>query len=85
VFVSGVLVGAGIVHSYNMASSATDPGIYGPFIVITGLIICIIIGLTMREAKAWEDEISANKTVDARGAFLSSAGHDGTPGDSEDG
>ncbi|MCX7911339.1 MAG: YedE family putative selenium transporter [Dehalococcoidales bacterium] len=50
-FVCGMLTGAGIAHTYNMASSPSGPGIYGPMIVIAGLIICIIIGLTMREAK----------------------------------
>ncbi len=50
-FVSGMLVGAGVSHTYSMASSTAGPGVFGPFIVIAGLIICIIIGLTMREAK----------------------------------
>jgi YedE family putative selenium metabolism protein len=51
-FVSGMLVGAGVAHTYNMASSAAGPGIYGPFIVIAGLVICAVIGLTMREVRA---------------------------------
>ncbi len=50
-FVSGMLVGAGVAHTYSMASSAAGPGVFGPFVVIAGLVICIIIGLTMREAK----------------------------------
>lgn len=50
-FVSGMLVGAGVAHTYSMASSAAGPGAFGPFVVIAGLVICIIIGLTMREAK----------------------------------
>lgn len=52
VFICGTLVGAGIGHTYNMTSSAAGPGIYGPFIVIAGIVICSIIGLTMRGVKA---------------------------------
>jgi hypothetical protein len=51
-FISGMLVGAGIAHTYNMTASAAGPGIYSQFIVIAGIVICAIIGLTMREAKA---------------------------------
>ena len=51
-FVSGMLVGAGVSHTYSMASSAAGPGVFGPFIVIIGLIVCVVIGLTMREVKA---------------------------------
>ncbi len=50
-FVSGMLVGAGVAHTYSMASSTSGPGVYGPFIVIAGIVICAVIGLTMREAK----------------------------------
>ena len=51
IFIAGMLVGAGIAHTYNMASSGAGPNVFGPFIVIAGLIICSVIGLTMREAK----------------------------------
>ena len=51
VFVLGMLVGAGIGHTYNMTSSTSGPGIYGPAIVIAGIIVCSILGLTMRTAK----------------------------------
>jgi YedE family putative selenium metabolism protein len=51
-FISGMLVGAGVAHTYNMTSSAAGTGIYGPFIVIIGIVVCAVIGLTMREAKA---------------------------------
>jgi YedE family putative selenium metabolism protein len=51
-FVGGMLVGAGIAHTFSMASSTAGPGVFGPFIVITGLVVCVIIGLTMRELKA---------------------------------
>ncbi len=50
-FISGMLVGAGIAHTYSMASSTAGPGVFGPFIVIGGLIVCAVIGLTMREVK----------------------------------
>jgi len=50
-FVAGMIFGAGFSHTYNMASSASGPGIYGPFIVVIGLVVCIVIGLTMREAR----------------------------------
>ena len=50
-FVSGMLVGAGISHTYTMASSPAGVGAFGPTTVIVGLVICVIIGLTMREAK----------------------------------
>lgn len=51
-FISGMLVGAGVAHTYSMASSTAGPGVFGPFIVIAGITICAIIGLTMREVKA---------------------------------
>jgi YedE family putative selenium metabolism protein len=51
-FISGMLVGAGVAHTFSMASSPAGPGVSGPFIVIAGLVICIVIGLTMREAVA---------------------------------
>ncbi len=50
-FFAGMLVGAGVAHTFNMTSSAAGTGVFGPFIVITGIIICAVIGLTMREAK----------------------------------
>ncbi len=52
VFVSGMIVGAGIAHTYTMASSSSGVGAFGPTTVIVGLVVCIVIGLTMREAKA---------------------------------
>jgi hypothetical protein len=50
-FVAGMIVGAGFSHNFSMASSAAGPGAFGPITVIVGLVICIVIGLTMREAK----------------------------------
>ncbi len=52
VFVSGMIVGAGIAHIYTMASSPSGVGDFGPITVIVGLVVCVVIGLTMREAKA---------------------------------
>ena len=49
-FVSGMIVGAGFAHILQLASSAAGPGAFGPITVIIGLVVCIIIGLTMRES-----------------------------------
>jgi YedE family putative selenium metabolism protein len=53
-FVTGMFAGAGFAHNYSMASSAAGPGAFGPAVVIVGLIICVVFGLTMREAKVQE-------------------------------
>jgi YedE family putative selenium metabolism protein len=50
-FVAGMVVGAGFAHNFTMASSPSGPAAFGPIAVIVGLVICIIIGLTMREVK----------------------------------
>ncbi|MBM3141651.1 MAG: YedE-related selenium metabolism membrane protein [Chloroflexi bacterium] len=52
IFVFGMIVGAGFAHNFSIASSPTGPAAFGPITVIVGLVICVIIGLTMREAKA---------------------------------
>ncbi|MFC2060512.1 YedE family putative selenium transporter, partial [Chloroflexota bacterium] len=52
IFVSGMIVGAGFAHNFNIASSPSGPAAFGPITVIVGLVICIIIGLTMKEATA---------------------------------
>ncbi len=49
VFWLGMLVGAGFAHNFNLASSAAGPSPYGPAAVIVGLVVCVAIGLTMRE------------------------------------
>jgi len=49
VFALGMIVGAGFAHNFNLASSAAGPSIFGPAAVVTGLIVCAAIGLTMRE------------------------------------
>lgn len=52
IFVFGMLVGAGIAHTYSLASSPAGVGANGPAIVMIGLLILSIIGLTMRETRA---------------------------------
>lgn len=53
-FVLGMLVGAGLSHNYSAASSAAGPAAFGPAMVVFGLIVCVAIGLTMREPqKGW--------------------------------
>lgn len=49
VFWLGMLVGAGFAHNFNLASSATGPSPYGPAAVIIGLVVCVGIGLVLRE------------------------------------
>jgi len=49
VFVIGMLVGAGVAHNFSLASSGAGPSPYGPGAVVLGLIICVVLGLTMRE------------------------------------
>ncbi|HSW59121.1 MAG TPA: YedE family putative selenium transporter, partial [Dehalococcoidales bacterium] len=50
-FVSGMIVGAGLAHGFSIASSAAGPSAFGPITVVVGIVICVIIGLTMRELK----------------------------------
>lgn len=49
VFVMGMLVGAGVAHTFNFASSPAGPSLFGPIAVVIGLVFCVAIGLTMRE------------------------------------
>jgi YedE family putative selenium metabolism protein len=49
IFVVGMLAGAAFSHNFRLASSPSGTGDWGPQAVILGLIICVIIGLTMRE------------------------------------
>ena len=50
-FVAGMIVGAGFAHNFSMASSPAGPAAFGPISVIVGLVVCIVIGLTMREVR----------------------------------
>lgn len=49
VFVVGMIVAAGFAHNFNLASSPSGPSAFGPAAVIVGLIVCVVIGLTMRD------------------------------------
>ncbi len=49
VFVIGMLVGAGFAHNFNLASSPAGPSPYGPVAVIVGILVCVTLGLLMRE------------------------------------
>jgi len=51
VFIGGMLVGTALAHNFSMASSTSGPGLYGPAIIIIGLVVCVVIGLTMRDTK----------------------------------
>jgi YedE family putative selenium metabolism protein len=49
-FVIGMIVGAGFAHNFSIASSGSGPSAFGPAAVIVGIVVCAIIGLTMRKA-----------------------------------
>jgi YedE family putative selenium metabolism protein len=48
-FALGAIVGAGLAHTYAAASSTAGPGASGPVLVVFGLIVCVMIGFTMRD------------------------------------
>ncbi|HQP30428.1 MAG TPA: YedE family putative selenium transporter [Deltaproteobacteria bacterium] len=48
IFVVGMIVGAGIAHNFGLASSPQGIGPHGMAAVITGFIVCLAIGFTMR-------------------------------------
>lgn len=52
VFVLGMLVGAALAHNLNIASSAQGPSVYGPGAVVLGMVVCVVLGLTMRESRS---------------------------------
>lgn len=49
VFALGMIVGAGISHNFNMASSPAGPGAFGPLAVLAGIAFCLVVGLTMQQ------------------------------------
>jgi YedE family putative selenium metabolism protein len=55
-FVIGMTIGAGFAQNYNIATCLCPVdnamGAFGPAAVIAGLVICVIVGLVMREGKA---------------------------------
>ncbi len=50
-FVIGMIVGAGFSHTYSAAATPNGPSAFSALALIVGLVVCIIIGLTMRERK----------------------------------
>ncbi len=56
VFTFGLLTGAAMAHNFNLASSASGPSPYGPAAVIIGLVVVVILGFTMRDVAAGEDQ-----------------------------
>ncbi len=63
VFVLGLIVGAGFAHNFSLASSGQGPGAYGPAAVVLGLIVCLLIGGTMREPPATAGPIRSPQTL----------------------
>jgi len=53
-FFTGMLVGGGFAHTFSIASSPSGAGAFGAATVIAGLVICVIIGLTMRPVRLLE-------------------------------
>jgi hypothetical protein len=49
IFALGMIAGTAFAHNFSLASSPSGPGPYGPAAVVTGLIVCSLIGLAMRE------------------------------------
>jgi hypothetical protein len=49
IFTIGMIVGAGFAHNFSIASSPAGAAAFGPMAVVVGLVVCIVIGLTMRE------------------------------------
>lgn len=52
VFVLGMLAGAAFSHNFAFASTSAGVGTLGPVAVIVGLVVCLAIGLVMREGEA---------------------------------
>ncbi len=52
VFVAGMLAGAAFAHNFSIAGSPQGPGPYGPAAVVLGLVVCIMIGILMREPRS---------------------------------
>ncbi|UCE75292.1 MAG: YedE-related selenium metabolism membrane protein [Methanomassiliicoccales archaeon] len=49
IFILGMIAGAAFSHNLRLASSPQGTGDWGPAAVIFGLIVCIVIGFTLRE------------------------------------
>ncbi|MBN2041686.1 MAG: YedE-related selenium metabolism membrane protein [Spirochaetes bacterium] len=49
VFVFGMIVGAAFAHNFGLASSPNGVGPHGIAAVIVGIVVCLLIGFTMRK------------------------------------
>jgi hypothetical protein len=49
VFVVGMITGAAFAHNFAIASSPQGVGPWGPMFTVIGLIVCLLIGFTMRQ------------------------------------
>ncbi len=49
VFVIGMIVGAAFSHNFGLASSPAGVGPYGIAAVVVGMVVCIVIGFTMKQ------------------------------------
>lgn len=45
----GLVAGAAVAHNFLLASSPSGTGQWGPVAVIIGLVVCLVLGFTMRE------------------------------------
>lgn len=48
-FFLGIVSGSACAHLFSFASGPKSTGPYGPAVVIAGLLVCVLLGLTMRE------------------------------------
>jgi hypothetical protein len=44
----GLFAGAAVAHNFGLASSSTGPSALGPWAVIVGLAVIVVLGLLMR-------------------------------------
>jgi len=49
IFTLGMIVGAGFAHNFSLAGSPSGPGPFSAAAVVTGLVVCSLIGFVMRE------------------------------------
>lgn len=49
IFVLGMIVGAGVAHNFNFASSPSGISPFGPIAVLVGFVFCLTVGLTQRD------------------------------------
>jgi uncharacterized protein len=52
IFFIGMMVGTAFAQNFTITSSTAGTSAFGPVTVLVGLVVCAIIGLTMREVKA---------------------------------